>query len=76
MTKTYFSFPSFNDNFYSRHGQSEYNAIGRIGGDSGLTQHGINYAKKLAEFVEEKVILYSKYIVFQRHSIRKKKQTY
>ena len=38
-----------------RHGQSEYNAIGRIGGDSGLSAHGVNYAKKLAEFVEDHV---------------------
>jgi hypothetical protein len=40
----------------SRHGQSEYNAIGRIGGDSGLSTHGVNYAKKLAEFVEENIV--------------------
>ena len=38
-----------------RHGQSEYNAIGRIGGDSGLSVHGVNYAKKLAEFVDSHV---------------------
>eukprot|EP00597_Dinobryon_sp_UTEXLB2267_P015822 CAMPEP_0170115900 /NCGR_PEP_ID=MMETSP0020_2-20130122/11851_1 /TAXON_ID=98059 /ORGANISM="Dinobryon sp., Strain UTEXLB2267" /LENGTH=558 /DNA_ID=CAMNT_0010343719 /DNA_START=58 /DNA_END=1734 /DNA_ORIENTATION=+ len=42
--------------YLSRHGQSEYNDLGRIGGDSGLTQHGINYAKKLAEFVETNVV--------------------
>jgi broad specificity phosphatase PhoE len=36
-----------------RHGQSEYNTVGRIGGDSGLTDHGINYAKKLAIFADE-----------------------
>jgi broad specificity phosphatase PhoE len=36
----------------SRHGQSEYNAVGRIGGDSGLSQHGLNYAHKLAEFTD------------------------
>jgi Histidine phosphatase superfamily (branch 1) len=41
--------------YLSRHGQSEYNAIGRIGGDSGLSQHGVNYAKKLAVFVAENV---------------------
>ena len=44
------------DFFLSRHGQSEYNAQGRIGGDSGLSQHGLAYAHKLAEFVEEKVV--------------------
>lgn len=41
--------------YLTRHGQSEYNAIGRIGGDSGLSFHGLNYAKKLAEFVAENI---------------------
>ena len=40
---------------HHRHGQSEYNAIGRIGGDSGLSTHGVNYARKLADFVEDHV---------------------
>jgi hypothetical protein len=39
----------------SSHGQSEYNTEGRIGGDSGLSEHGLAYAHKLAEFVEQKV---------------------
>jgi broad specificity phosphatase PhoE len=38
-----------------RHGQSEYNSVGKIGGDSGLTTHGFNYAKRLADFVDTKV---------------------
>ncbi|CAE7567259.1 FKFBP [Symbiodinium microadriaticum] len=38
-----------------RHGQSEYNVVGRIGGNSGLSDHGIKYAKKLAQFVENEV---------------------
>ena len=29
--------------------------VGRIGGDSGLSVHGFNYARKLAEFVEQEV---------------------
>ena len=29
--------------YLSRHGQSEYNAVGRIGGDSGLSHHGVAY---------------------------------
>jgi len=37
--------------YLSRHGQSEYNAVGRIGGDSGLSEYGVSYAQKLAEFV-------------------------
>lgn len=47
LRTTYHSF------YLSRHGQSEYNDLGRIGGDSGLTTHGIEYAKKLAEYVEQ-----------------------
>jgi broad specificity phosphatase PhoE len=38
--------------FLSRHGQSEYNAIGRIGGDSGISELGLAYARNLADFVE------------------------
>lgn len=42
--------------YFTRHGQSEYNVVGRIGGDSGLSaDHGVSYAKKLASFVEEHV---------------------
>lgn len=44
-------------NFYlTRHGQSEYNAVGRIGGDSGLSKHGLMYAQKLADFVEHTML--------------------
>jgi broad specificity phosphatase PhoE len=42
--------------YLSRHGQSEYNNLGRIGGDSGLSEHGLRYAEKLAEFVEAQVV--------------------
>ena len=42
--------------YLSRHGQSEYNQIGRIGGDSGLTEHGLAYARKLADFVESHIV--------------------
>mmetsp|Transcript_24660 Transcript_24660/g.41145 ORF Transcript_24660/g.41145 Transcript_24660/m.41145 type:complete len:542 (-) Transcript_24660:1051-2676(-) len=42
--------------YFSRHGQSEYNNLGRIGGDSGLSNHGLAYAKKLAEFVETDIV--------------------
>ncbi len=41
--------------YLTRHGQSEYNAIGRIGGDSGISSYGLEYAKALASFVEEKI---------------------
>lgn len=45
------------DFYLTRHGQSEYNALGRIGGDSGLSEHGLNYARKLAEFVEDTMLI-------------------
>ena len=38
--------------YLSRHGQSEYNSHGKIGGDSVLTPMGEAYALKLAEFAE------------------------
>ncbi|GKY92858.1 6-phosphofructo-2-kinase 1, variant 3 [Mayamaea pseudoterrestris] len=38
--------------FLTRHGQSEYNLLGKIGGDSGLTPAGLEYARRLAEFAK------------------------
>lgn len=35
----------------SRHGESEYNLTGRIGGDANLSERGWRYAKKLPELV-------------------------
>jgi len=43
--------------FFSRHGQSEYNRLGKIGGDSRLTEHGEDYARALAEWVESEIKL-------------------
>lgn len=42
--------------YLSRHGQSEYNKLGKIGGDSELSAAGNEYAQKLAEFVEKRVL--------------------
>jgi broad specificity phosphatase PhoE/predicted kinase len=36
----------------SRHGESEFNVLGRIGGDAPLTVHGKEYAERLASFVQ------------------------
>jgi broad specificity phosphatase PhoE/predicted kinase len=36
--------------YFTRHGQSEYNLWGKIGGDSGLSPAGVEYAKRLANF--------------------------
>mmetsp|Transcript_1671 Transcript_1671/g.3103 ORF Transcript_1671/g.3103 Transcript_1671/m.3103 type:complete len:348 (-) Transcript_1671:16-1059(-) len=41
--------------YLTRHGQSEYNRNGRIGGDSGLSEHGVAFARALAAFVKEKI---------------------
>mmetsp|Transcript_5548 Transcript_5548/g.7097 ORF Transcript_5548/g.7097 Transcript_5548/m.7097 type:complete len:482 (+) Transcript_5548:296-1741(+) len=39
--------------YLTRHGQSEYNLVGKIGGDSGLTSNGLEYAKRLAKYASE-----------------------
>jgi broad specificity phosphatase PhoE len=41
--------------YLTRHGQSEYNLLGKIGGDSGLTAAGVEYAKRLAQFAQEHI---------------------
>jgi broad specificity phosphatase PhoE len=41
--------------YLTRHGQSEYNLLGKIGGDSGLTAAGVEYAKRLATFAQEHI---------------------
>jgi len=41
--------------YMTRHGQSEYNTLGKIGGDSGLSKAGIAYAKKLAVWAEKNI---------------------
>lgn len=46
--------------YLSRHGQSEYNSLGKIGGDSGLTHEGVCYARKLAEFMKTNVLVQNK----------------
>lgn len=38
----------------TRHGESEYNVQGRIGGDSNLAPRGIAYSLKLASFIRAK----------------------
>jgi broad specificity phosphatase PhoE len=43
--------------YLSRHGQSEYNKLQKIGGDSGLSQAGEEYALALAKYAEEHIIV-------------------
>ncbi len=42
--------------YFSRHGQSEYNRLGKIGGDSDLTEHGEAYAIALGKWTEQNVM--------------------
>eukprot|EP00697_Spironema_sp_BW2_P017716 gnl/Spiro4/9494_TR5029_c0_g1_i1.p1 gnl/Spiro4/9494_TR5029_c0_g1~~gnl/Spiro4/9494_TR5029_c0_g1_i1.p1 ORF type:complete len:371 (-),score=35.89 gnl/Spiro4/9494_TR5029_c0_g1_i1:156-1268(-) len=41
--------------YLCRHGLSQYNSLGRLGGDSSLSREGENFALKLAEFVEQRI---------------------
>ncbi|KAL7528385.1 hypothetical protein ACHAWF_002542 [Thalassiosira exigua] len=43
--------------YLSRHGQSEYNLVGKIGGDSGLTDAGREYSRRLADFAQNEVAM-------------------
>ena len=39
--------------YFSRHGESENNLFGKIGGNANLTSNGQKYAKALASFVNQ-----------------------
>jgi len=39
--------------YISRHGQSEYNELGKVGGDSNLTEKGLEYARRLAKYAKD-----------------------
>ena len=41
--------------YFSRHGESEFNMLGRIGGDADLSPRGRMYAQALARYFTEKV---------------------
>lgn len=42
--------------YLCRHGESEMNLKGRIGGDAKLSQYGELFAEKLSDFVEQQDI--------------------
>ncbi|KAI4872520.1 hypothetical protein NFI96_025143 [Prochilodus magdalenae] len=42
--------------YLSRHGESELNLLGRIGGDTGLSSQGTRYASALCEFIKNQAI--------------------
>lgn len=41
--------------YLTRHGQSEYNLYGKIGGDSGLSSNGMEYARRLANYAHDSI---------------------
>lgn len=41
--------------YLTRHGQSEYNLYGKIGGDSGLSTNGMEYARRLANYAHDSI---------------------
>ncbi|NWQ81608.1 F262 bisphosphatase, partial [Columbina picui] len=43
--------------YLCRHGESEYNLVGKIGGDSGLSPRGKQFAQALKKFIEEQEIV-------------------
>jgi len=42
--------------YLSRHGQSQYNVLGKVGGDSDLSKAGEEYALKLSEYAEKHIL--------------------
>uniref|UniRef100_A0A5S6QWU1 Cytoplasmic tRNA 2-thiolation protein 1 n=1 Tax=Trichuris muris TaxID=70415 RepID=A0A5S6QWU1_TRIMR len=42
--------------FLTRHGESEFNRMGRLGGDSPLSQRGLLYAKRLSEYFQQEQV--------------------
>eukprot|EP00510_Aplanochytrium_minuta_P003113 CAMPEP_0184016392 /NCGR_PEP_ID=MMETSP0954-20121128/6904_1 /TAXON_ID=627963 /ORGANISM="Aplanochytrium sp, Strain PBS07" /LENGTH=548 /DNA_ID=CAMNT_0026297409 /DNA_START=162 /DNA_END=1808 /DNA_ORIENTATION=+ len=42
--------------YLSRHGESEYNVLGKIGGDSGLSENGEDYARVLAQYAHTHIL--------------------
>ena len=41
--------------FLTRHGESEYNVSGKIGGDSNLSQRGRKYAAALPKLIKDNI---------------------
>jgi 6-phosphofructo-2-kinase/fructose-2,6-biphosphatase 2 len=41
--------------FFSRHGESQFNVEGKIGGDSGLSERGLRYATALPDLIKDNI---------------------
>ncbi|KAJ1813255.1 6-phosphofructo-2-kinase [Coemansia sp. RSA 2599] len=53
--------------YITRHGESEDNSVGRIGGDAGLSANGEKYARALARFIDRRRIEFSAEVDEQNH---------
>jgi 6-phosphofructo-2-kinase/fructose-2,6-biphosphatase 2 len=56
--------------YFTRHGESEANLEGKIGGNTHLSQHGCQYAKKLPEVLAQILPLEEKVVVWTSTLIR------
>ncbi|KAJ2883991.1 6-phosphofructo-2-kinase [Coemansia asiatica] len=53
--------------YITRHGESEDNSAGRIGGDAGLSPDGERYARALARFIDRRRVEFSAEVDEQNH---------
>lgn len=61
--------------YLSRHGRSEYNVLGKIGGDSSLSEEGQRYAKRLGAFAEDVLLKENLCTRLWTSSLRRTKET-
>lgn len=61
--------------YLTRHGQSEYNVLRKVGGDAGLSAKGEEYAVSLAGYVEEVVLAEDDHSRLWTSSLRRTRDT-
>jgi broad specificity phosphatase PhoE len=59
----------------SRHGQSEYNLVKKLGGDSSITPHGVEYSVALAKWADEEVLAKNPHARLWTSSLKRTKET-
>jgi len=59
----------------SRHGQSEYNLLSKLGGDSSLTPHGVEYSIALAKWAHEELLPQNPHARLWTSSLKRTKET-
>ncbi|KAJ2363101.1 6-phosphofructo-2-kinase, partial [Coemansia sp. RSA 2607] len=55
--------------YITRHGESEDNSVGRIGGDTSLSPNGERYAKALAKFIDRRRLEFTAEVDEQNHKL-------